>query len=143
MAQKDVPPDAAAQVLDRFTEVGLVDDAAYAELVVRSRHATRGLARPALAHELRGKGISPEVVEEALSGIDDADEQSAARALVTRKVATMGGLDPQRQRRRLVAMLGRRGYPPGLALAVVDEVLRREPRAGDGDRETDGEAGPD
>lgn len=123
MARRGVPQDVAARVLDRFEEVGLVDDAAYAEMFVRSRHAERGLARRALARELRARGIVGEVAEGALARLEAEDEQAAARALVRRRAAATAGLDHQRRRRRLAAMLARKGYPPGMAIAVVDEVL--------------------
>lgn len=148
MARKDVPEDVAATVLDRFTEVGLVDDVAYAEMFVRSRHEDRSLARRALAHELRAKGIAPEIAEQALEGLDVEDERRTARELVARKAAGTAGLDRQRRRRRLAGMLARKGYPPGLALGVVDEVLADEgAAAGDGfepDPDADGfEPDPD
>ncbi len=123
MARRGVPEDVAERVLDRFAEVGLIDDAAYAELLVRSRHAGRGLARRALERELHAKGISREVAEGALASIDGEDERRAARALVARRVAATAGLEPRRRRRRLVEMLARRGYSPSAAAAAVDEVL--------------------
>lgn len=123
MERRDVPPEAAAQVLDRFTEVGLVDDAAYARVVVRSKHTGRGLARRALAQELRTKGIEPEVAQDALAELDSAEERRTAQALVTRKLRSMGDLDPQVQRRRLAGMLARKGYPAGLAFEIVTEAL--------------------
>ncbi|MGH3973165.1 MAG: regulatory protein RecX, partial [Pseudonocardiaceae bacterium] len=57
LAGRGVPDGVAHRVLDRFTEVGLVDDAAFAESWVRSRHLGRGLSRRALSHELRTKGV--------------------------------------------------------------------------------------
>ena len=126
MARRQVPDDVAGRVLDRLTEVGLVDDEAYAESLVRTRHADRGLARRALAHELRAKGISPEVTEGALDGLGAEQERATARSLVVRKASSTAGLDPRRRRRRLAGMLARKGYPPSLALAVVDEVLDAE-----------------
>ncbi len=85
MARRDVPEDVAARVLDRFTEVGLVDDAGFADVLVRSRHESRGLARRALAVELRRKGVGDEDARAALAQIDDADEEAAARALLVRR----------------------------------------------------------
>lgn len=123
MLRRAVPADVSARVLDRFEEVGLVDDASYAESFVRSRQGERGLARRALERELRARGIAPEVAEEALAGIDGDDERAAALALVRRRAPATAGLERTRRRRRLVAMLARKGYPSGVALAVVDEVL--------------------
>jgi regulatory protein len=57
LAQRDCPADVAAAVLDRMSDVGLVDDEAYALMLVRSQQAGRGLAKGALARELRTNGI--------------------------------------------------------------------------------------
>jgi len=72
LAAKDVPDEVATRLLDRFTEVGLIDDAAFARAWITSRLAGRGLARRALASELRRKGVSDEVAREALDEIDAA-----------------------------------------------------------------------
>ncbi|MDQ3479941.1 MAG: recombination regulator RecX, partial [Actinomycetota bacterium] len=62
LAAKDVPSEVAARVLDRFEEVGLVNDASYADAWVQSRRSSRGLARRALTQELRRKGVSDDIV---------------------------------------------------------------------------------
>jgi regulatory protein len=126
MARKDVPDDVAARVLDRFTEVGLIDDAEYAHMLVRTRHAERGLSRRAIAVELRRRGIDDELAGEALAQVDEDDEELAARRLVRRKLASTTGLDAQTRWRRTVAALGRRGYAPGLVSRLVREELVRQ-----------------
>ncbi len=120
MARRDVPPEVAERVLDRFTEVGLVDDAEYARILVRSKRESRGLAARALAEELRRKGIGDEDAASALSAIEPEDEEASARALVRRR--WRDGVDPVVQQRRLLAMLGRKGYPSGLSRRVVAEM---------------------
>src|SRR3954471_19564917 len=123
MARKDVPDDVAQRVLDRFTEVGLIDDAEYARMVVRTRHAERGLSRRAIAVELRRKGIDDELAADALEEVDSDDEEAAARVLVRRKLAATASLDAQTRARRTYAALGRKGYPPGLVSRLVREEL--------------------
>ncbi|WP_456825272.1 regulatory protein RecX [Cellulomonas sp. P5_E12] len=123
MARKDVPDDVAQRVLDRFTEVGLIDDAEYARMVVRTRHAERGLSRRAIAVELRRRGIDDELAGEALEQVDSDDEETAARELVRRKLRSTAGLDAQTRARRTFAALGRKGYPPGLVARLVREEL--------------------
>jgi regulatory protein len=123
LAQRGVPEDAAATVLDRFTEVGLIDDAAFARAWVSSRQAGRGLARRALSAELRAKGVEPEVAAEAVGEVDDDDERAAARRLVERRVGSMRRLDRATATRRLMGMLARKGYNGGLAAAVIREAL--------------------
>ncbi|MGC0251068.1 regulatory protein RecX [Pseudactinotalea sp. Z1748] len=126
MAKKDVPETVATKVLDRFTEVGLINDAEYAQMLVRSRQSERGLARRALALELRRKGIGSEDAEAALSSIEPEDEEAAARALLRRKARSSQGLDPTRRRRRLMGMLARKGYPAGLAHRLISELFQDE-----------------
>ena len=123
LESRDIPEDAATAVLDRFTEVGLIDDAAFARAWVNSRQAGRGLARRALTQELRAKGVDPEIAAEAVELVDDEDERAAARTLVQRRAGSMRRLDRTTATRRLMCMLARKGYNGGLAASVVREVL--------------------
>jgi regulatory protein len=133
LAKRGVPEPAALAVLDRFGEVGLIDDAAFARAWVSSRQAGRGLARRALTAELRAKGVDPEVAAEAVDAVDDDDERSAARLLVERRLRGMSRLDRATASRRLVGMLARKGYSGGLAAAVVREALDRLPVSDSGE----------
>ena len=126
LAARDIPDDVAARVLDRFTEVGLVDDAAFAEAWVRTRHAGRGLSRRALGQELRQKGIDDETAGVALEDIGLEEEAAAATALVARRLPASRGLPVEVRMRRLAGMLGRKGYPGGLAMRVVRDALTAE-----------------
>ncbi|GAA1931142.1 regulatory protein RecX [Nocardioides hwasunensis] len=123
LAKRGVPDELASGLLDRFTEVGLIDDASYARQWVESRHRSRGLAPRALAQELRRKGVGDEETKAALEQIDDGDQREAARALVEKKLRTMRGLDQQVATRRLAGLLARKGYTAGLAFSVVREAL--------------------
>jgi regulatory protein len=116
-------PAVAAGVLDRMSEVGLVDDEAFAEMFVRSRQETKGLAAVALRRELRDKGVADDVVDAALEEIDPEREKEQARALVRRRLRTMRGLDRDVQTRRLAAFLARKGYGSGVSFQVIREAL--------------------
>lgn len=126
MARKGVEEPVAEQVLDRLAEVGLVDDVAYAGMLVRSRQETRGLARRALLHELRTKGVEDDVARDAVADVSDEDERAGAERVVERKMRATRGLDEQVRLRRLAGVLARKGYPPGVAYAVVREALDAE-----------------
>ena len=123
LARRDVPEETATAVLDRFAEVGLIDDAAFARAWVTSRQSGRGLARRALRAELRAKGVDGEEAEQALAEVDDEDERAAARYLVERRLSSLRRVDRQTATRRLIGMLARKGYSGGLAAGVVRDVL--------------------
>jgi regulatory protein len=122
LARRNVPDDAARRVLDRYTEVGLIDDAALAASLAGAQHRERGLARRAVAAKLRQRGLSDEV-EVAVEQIDGDSERERARELVTKRLRALSGLAPEVQARRLIGLLARKGYPSGLAYAVVREAL--------------------
>jgi regulatory protein len=127
LAERNVPEDVAAAVLDRFEEVRLVNDAEFADMWVRSRSQTRKLAKGALRRELAEKGIDPETAASALEQLSDEDEEAAARHLVERKLRPGVDLTDRVERdkaaRRLASMLARKGYQPSQAFRIVGEVL--------------------
>lgn len=128
LRSKEVPEDLAERLLDRFEEVGLVDDEAFARAWVSGRQSAKGLARRALAQELRRKGVDDEVAREALDELDPETEEQAARALVRKKLRTLSRVDDVTATRRLVGMLARKGYGSGLAFAVVRDELSQAGR---------------
>jgi regulatory protein len=120
-------PDAAAQaVLARFAEVKLIDDATFARAWVESRHHGRGLASRALGAELRRKGVAQDDIASALGELDPEQEATTARDLVARRLPGTRGQPGPARMRRLVGMLARKGYGPGLAYRIVREALERE-----------------
>ena len=125
--RKGCPDGVAATVLDRMEEVGLVDDAAYAGMLVRSQQAGRGLASRALRQELRRKGVDDDTAAAALADVDPLAEEEQARRLVARRLRSMHGLEPHVQTRRLAAMLARKGYDAEVAMRVVRDAVREAP----------------
>lgn len=123
LEKKEVPAALATRLLDRFEEVGLIDDEAFAKAWIASRQPGKGLARRALAQELRRKGIDDEVARDALDEIDPDDEREAGRRMVRRKLRSLERFDDQTKTRRLVGMLARKGYGAGVAFSIVREEL--------------------
>ncbi|MFJ5530844.1 recombination regulator RecX [Streptomyces sp. NPDC093261] len=126
LRKREIPDDVAEEVLSRFEEVGLIDDGAFADAWVESRHHGRGLARRALAQELRTKGVDSALIDEAVGQLDTEQEEATARELIARKLRATRGLDRDKRLRRLAGMLARKGYPEGMALRVVRQALEDE-----------------
>jgi regulatory protein len=123
LSRRGIPDDATTPVLDRFCEVGLIDDSALALAIAGAAHRERGLAGRAVAAKLRQRGLDTEQVQQAVSTIDPASERAQAERLARKRAAALRGLDPQVQARRLVGLLARKGYAPSLAYDVVRAVL--------------------
>ncbi|HZQ30240.1 MAG TPA: recombination regulator RecX [Mycobacterium sp.] len=127
LAKRGYPDDVSVQVLDRLTEVGLINDADFAEQWVRSRQANAGKGKRALAAELRTKGVDNEVIAKTLTGIDAASEHERAVTLVQSKLRreNLDG-DQAKVVRRLTGMLARRGYSESMCFDVVKTQLALE-----------------
>jgi len=126
LRKRGIPDSVAAGVLGRYTDVGLIDDAAFARAWVESRHYSRGLAGRALRAELRQRGVGDDQIRDAIEDLGPDAEVATARRLVERKLATTRGQPSEARIRRLAGMLARKGYPPGLAFRVVREALETE-----------------
>ncbi|MFM2030875.1 MAG: hypothetical protein RI927_495 [Actinomycetota bacterium] len=119
LEQREISPEIAEKVLERFTEVGLIDDAAYAETIVNSRRNYKGLAKSAIKRELNEKGVSQELVEEAISGITAEDDFESAKQLATRRFSQMAHLEKEVRTRRLAGYLQRKGYASSAVFAAI------------------------
>lgn len=126
LRKREIPDEAAEEVLSRFEDVGLINDGAFAEAWVESRHHSRGLARRALVRELRTKGVDSTLIDEAVEQLAPEQEEETARELVDRKLRSTRGLDRDKRLRRLAGMLARKGYGEGMALRVVRQALAEE-----------------
>ena len=115
--------DLALQVVDRLEAVGLVDDQAYADALVRSRFSGTGASGRALREVLVRKGLEPGIIERALSQISRDDEAERAAQLVARKRQSLAGVPRQSAYRRLCSMLARKGYSPSVASNAVRDAL--------------------
>lgn len=126
LTRRGVPTEVAHEVLGRFAEVGVIDDALFASMWVTSRHRSRGLAGRALRQELRRKGVDDELIQAAVGELDPEQEAETARRLVRRKLPSTRGLATEARVRRLVGMLARKGYGAGLSFRVVSQELASE-----------------
>jgi regulatory protein len=128
LTKRGYPDDVSARVLDRLAQVGLIDDADFAEQWIQSRRVNAGKGKRALAAELRNKGVDNDVITAALAGIDAGAERGRAEQLVRDKLRRerLNDGDDGKVARRLVGMLSRRGYSQTMALDVVSTELAGE-----------------
>jgi regulatory protein len=141
--RRGIPAEAADTVLARFTDVGLIDDAAFARAWVESRHHSRGLSRRSLSAELRRQGVQADEIREAVGTLDPGQEAATARRLVERKLAGTRGQPSEVRVRRAAGTLARKGYPPGLVFRLIKEVMEEEGAAGSLELDPDQFLGPE
>ncbi|MDA3026658.1 MAG: regulatory protein RecX [Actinomycetota bacterium] len=127
LKDKDISGEVANVALNRFEEVGLINDQALASNYVSSQHERKGLGKNALRQRLRAKGVSDDVALEAISQISDDQEFQAAFALACKKIRSLQRDDAKTQLRKIVGVLARKGYSSNLAFSVAKEVIKDLP----------------
>lgn len=122
----------------RMTELGMLDDVAFARAWVESRDRARPRGERALADELRLRGVDRAVIVEALeerriasaAGDATADDpapsadEAAAERLLARNARTLARVaDPRARRQRAYALLARNGFDPGVCATLSARLM--------------------
>lgn len=121
------------EVIDDLAHSGLVNDELFASEWVRQRFAGRGKSKMMLDRELKDKGISTAARAAALEQITASAEEEVARKLAAKKAATIKApaadyAQRQKDLRRIVGVLARRGFPADLSMEIAREELDKRYR---------------
>jgi regulatory protein len=120
LEQRGYAVEAALEAVRRCTATGYVNDAAMA-VSVAARHRRAGHGRARVAADLKSKGVSSDLITEALDGQSDTEE--AAALAVAQQLWDRAGAADSRDRRaymRVAGALQRRGF----SSSVVSRVMR-------------------
>jgi regulatory protein len=122
LEKHEIPSEIATHVIQRFTDVELIDDAAYAQQVSEASRRTKGLARSMVKRKLADKGLDQEIINQVASDISDEDELSAATEIAIKRLGQLAKLAPEVRNRRLIAFLQRRGFGSAVVFAAIREA---------------------
>jgi regulatory protein len=124
LIRKGHPRSAVDAALERVSELGLLDDAAFAQSYVRTR-AARGRGPSRLTRDLLSMGVERALIDRALAAEwpEGSDRTAVPLALARKRASQLGGLPRQTKRRRVVAYLARRGFSGRDITEIVDRVI--------------------
>lgn len=113
-------------VLDQLVEQKYVDDLRYASAFARDKSAIAGWGEVKIRYMLAAKGISRDIISEALAEIDEQKACGRLEKLISNKARSLTG-DPQIRMKLLRFGLGR-GYSYDEVSSVVEQLLRNQAR---------------
>ena len=116
LVKKELPDSVAAAVIDRLQRRGYVDDRAFARFWIENRNAFKPMAPRALRYELRQKGVDADVFQ-AL--VEELDVEDAAYRAAVKHIWRYRGKTSQEFKRKLGAMLQRRGFYEDVIQTVI------------------------
>jgi regulatory protein len=108
------------RAIERLEAMGYVDDLAFARYWVQNRDEFRPKGPLALRQELKQKGVSSDVIAQALDEVDFAD---AAYRAAQQQAARWQTLDPRRFREKMLPFLARRGFTAATCQDVVARLV--------------------
>ena len=119
----DGDAEAAERIVASLVEDRFVDDLRYAGAFAREKSSLQGWGAVKIRFQLRGKGISDEIITEALREIDPEKAASKLDRLAAEKYRLLCG-DPQ-CRLKLLKFLLSRGYGYDEVEAAVNQVMNK------------------
>ena len=117
LQRRDLPESEIEAVANRLERAGLLDDEAFAQFWVENRERFRPRGLRALRYELRIKGISSEIIEQAVASVDVS---AGAYRAASKKARQLRHADRQTFHRKLIGYLARRGFDYGVAREVAE-----------------------
>jgi len=122
LLKNEIPAEIAKPLIERFTEVELINDQVYAQDLADASRRTKGLARSMVKRKLETKGLDKELIDQVASEISDEDELAVATELAIKRLGQLSHLQPEVRKRRLVGFLQRRGFASSAVFAAIREA---------------------
>lgn len=112
-------------VLDRLTELRLLDDEAFGQALIRETLAQKPAGPRLLQTKLYQKGLPRELIDRLVADAtaDSDDQRRQAMSFAESKLRSMQRLDAATRRRRLYGQLARRGFDPEVVRDVMERVV--------------------
>ncbi len=129
LEKREIDAEIAESVIQRFIEVGLIDDKLFAETIVNSRRKFKGSSKSVIKRELVEKGVGSELIEDVVNEITAEDELATATDLALKRIPRLSALDRDVRQRRLFGYLSRKGYGSNVVLAackIAEDSLNSE-----------------
>jgi regulatory protein len=115
------------RVIGRITELGVLDDEAYGQALIREVQRGKPAGPRLLRVKLVQKGLDRRLIDELVASATDDDGVSKARQFAQTKLGTLMRYDVATRKRRLWGLLARRGFER----EVIDDVLSNLPGLAD------------
>jgi regulatory protein len=110
--------------IERMSNLGYLDDEAFARFWIESRNRSKPRGKTALSYELRQKGIAEMIIHELLD--DLLDEQSAAYDAAQARVSRMRGKTQLEFKQKIGAFLQRRGFGYEVIKQALDSIIEEQ-----------------
>lgn len=123
LSQKQYPTTCRDSIISKLLDQRYLNDRDFARLWVEERRRLNPKGAWALRQELLQKGITDDLIDEALT---DYDEEEAALTALTPKLRQWKKADDDTLKKKIYAFLSQRGFSYDTTLAMIEKALNRQ-----------------
>ena len=124
LKKKGFPEQVIKQTITFLKEKSFIDDNLFAKSWIESR-LKRPLGLRRIREELRLKGLDKEIIESKINQAKkDYSEEDYVRKIAQDKFDKLKGAEPYTAKRRVYALLLRRGFSPEIVIDVVNQLCK-------------------
>jgi len=125
LKKRKVEAEEIEQVLGRWQELGIVNDASFISSVIRS-YLKKGKGPLFIRQKLSQSGIAREAINEAILGISQNDIRESMEKRLTKMGRKLAGLSPKDRRQKALAILSASGFLSDLSMRFIDDWVIKE-----------------
>jgi regulatory protein len=111
LASKDFTSEIIDTLIERWTQVGYLNDHTFAKQWLEERIRLKKKGRLLLREELKQKGVSSNIIDQVMVTVDQDEEFRACLELAQKKKRMIKETEKRKAKQKLYAYLQRRGYP--------------------------------
>ncbi len=109
-----------SKVIDHLCDNDFINEARYCRIFCESKLHLQKWGRIKIAYQLRIKGISANLIDEALSNLDLEQYRDTLTQLAASKSRTLHETDPMRRRQKIMAFLASHGFEMNEIIRTLD-----------------------
>lgn len=117
LERKGSPPPLQAEILNKLSELKLVDDTDFAKRWIANRRLLKPTSQIKLIYELRTKHVAEEIIEEVLHSAESQDKAALREVIARKRLQTK-----YKDKEKLLRYLSSQGY----RYEDIKEVLSEE-----------------
>lgn len=122
LRKQEVPEEDALEMIDRLIDLNLIDDLQFAQAFVRTKKNTQKKGPKLIEQELYEKGISPQLIDEALLEYPEEEQLEIAISICEKKKKSYAKEAQRRRKQKLFQFLLQKGFTNTVANEAVAHV---------------------
>ncbi|WP_349409483.1 recombination regulator RecX [Pseudalkalibacillus sp. SCS-8] len=122
LLKKEIEPSTIKAIIQRLEENGYVNDLEFAKMFIRSKITTTKKGPLALKQELKKKGVSDSLIEQAIETYSVEEQVEEATKLATKKAKQDKKLSENARKQKVAQFLQQKGFPWGVVEQAIENA---------------------